>query len=142
MYNGLSLKLNDHLHSWIPEHSRLTSGDMEILAALESWYSANCSNIANTCLAAIDGNDDYLDAILSVGYASPHGGDAAPALIIGWADKCEPEEVLEYFPMQTWDVSVLSALSKMLKSKNDRLADFLDDIVGPYLPCEKTESFL
>ncbi|WP_420586015.1 hypothetical protein [Ruegeria sp.] len=141
-FQGLSLRLGDHQKNWIPEHCRLTSEDMETLAALEDWYSANSSDIANTCADAVNGNNDYLDAILSVGYASLHGGDAAANLIIGWADKLEPTEILEYYPLQSWDLSALSALSKLLAPKNDRLASFLEEIVGPNLPCEKTESLI
>ncbi|MTH98711.1 hypothetical protein [Roseibium sp. RKSG952] len=141
-FRGLSLSLSDHQKSWIPEHCHMTNEDMGTLAALEDWYSANCGDIANICVDAVDGNNDYLDAILSVGYASLHGGDAAAGLIIGWADKLEPEEILEYSPLQSWDVSALSALSKLLRSKNDRLAGFLDETVGPHLTCEKTERFL
>ena len=141
-FRGLSLKSNDHQQSWIPEESRLNSLDMETLTALENWYSAKCGSIADTCVSAVTGNNDYLDAVLSKGYASLHGSDAAAELIIGWADNREPEEMQAYFPLQPGYFSSLSALSKLLKSKNAKLAGFLEEIVGLHLPCEKTESFL
>jgi hypothetical protein len=129
-YRGLSTKIEDHHHSWIPQSEWLTVKDQPILIGLEQWFSENWPMIANRCLNLV-GSDLVVSAYAVEGFASANGSSRVAWSIQMFADGEDVELISrELGAYDDRDAIVVAKLFPHLHERNPDLASFLLDYPG------------
>lgn len=129
-YRGLSTKIADHQHSWIPQSEWLAIEDRHILINLEQWFSDNCLVIAKRCLSLVS-SDPVVSAYAIEGFASVHGGSR-----VAWSTQmfADGEDVnlisQELGAYDHRDTIAVAKLFPHIHEKNPDLASFMLDYPG------------
>ncbi|MEL6645752.1 MAG: hypothetical protein AAFQ79_17610 [Pseudomonadota bacterium] len=125
-FHGLSLRVEDHAVG--SPSSRLTAGDMVVLAALEDWLTASAAEIALACLSAIPADDEYLAAAYCTGFCSLQGSSNTAHALTMWGDQHPLEEIVEHVALEAKDLEVLEQLAIKVSGKNEGLYRAISDL--------------
>lgn len=130
-YSGLSTKIADHQHSWMPQSERLTIEDQPILINLEKWFSDNCLAIAKRCLRLVSSADQVVSAYAIEGFSSIYGGSrvASSAQMYAYGEDLDDfsQELGAY---DDRDNIVVEKLFPEMCEQNPELASFMLDYPG------------
>ncbi len=129
-YPGLSTKIADHQHSWIPEKERLTVKDQPVLMKLKEWFCDNSPQIAERCLDLV-GPDLVISTCAIAGFATLNGSSrVAPStqMFADGADVCFIHRELGAFDDR--DTAVIAQLYSRIHERQPELTSFLLDYPG------------
>jgi len=129
-YRGISTKIADHQHSWIPEREWLTAEDLLVLTKLEQWFTENHLTIAERCLSLAT-FDLMLSAYALEGFATANGSPRIAHSVQMFA-YAEPVDFIceELGAFDNHDSSVVAKLYPHIHEASPKLASFLLDYPG------------
>ena len=129
-YRGLSTRISDHHHSWIPEHEWLKDEDRPVLIGLEGWFSGNCALLAEKCLDLV-GADLIVAAHALEGFATLKGSErvafSIQMLAAGEDMQFIHQELGDY---DTNDSQAVGLLYPHIQQRNPLIASFILDYPG------------
>lgn len=137
-YQGLSTQVEDHRHNWLTG-SFLTQKDMDVLTALEGWFTEHLSSIAQMCRNAVVGTDDNTAAHLLVGYCSVHNCHGAAYVLELWAEDLDPDDLKDIITSK--DHVILRTLAAELSATHPGLTNTILRLLGIDLPDPRQSSF-
>ena len=124
-YRGLSTKILDHRHEWIPQHEWLLEDDRPALVGLEKWFSKNCREIAESCLDLV-GVDLWESAHAIEGFATIHGGERVAWTVNMVADGEQVDVIVKQVGQyDEQDSKVVELLYSYIEKRNSDLMDFM-----------------
>lgn len=125
-YRGISTKIADHQHSWIPQREWLTPQDQPTLINLEQWFSANHLAIARQCLSLVSSAAPVVSAYAIEGFATACGGTK-----VAWSAQmfANGESVdficKELGPYDEFDTMTVAKLFAVIHKRSPELTSFL-----------------
>lgn len=129
-YRGLSTKIADHQHSWLPNREWLTIENRPTLINLEQWFSDNCLMIAKRCLSLVN-SDPVVSAYAIEGFASAHGGSKVAWSTQMFASGEDMNSISrELGAYDERDTIAVAKLFPHIREKNPDLASFMLDYPG------------
>jgi hypothetical protein len=127
---GLSPRIGDHHHSWLPEGEWLRDEDQPALQQLLGWFTDNCARLAENCLNLV-GPDLLVSAYALQGFAILNGGP----VVAGALQMLANGEDLEFIHQELGrygegDNRAVARLYPLIKQRNPVIASFILEYPG------------
>ncbi|MEP1519433.1 hypothetical protein [Ascidiaceihabitans sp.] len=128
-FQGLSLTLNDHAHSWVP--SKLNENDMKQLSHLQDWFGAQRQSLSKLCLDAIPGRDPDTILYLLYGPLETLGAGPLGTALQFWDNGERLETILNELPSPTQDeLRVGDEIAKILSENASDISSFVSEWIA------------
>ena len=125
-FRGLSTRVEDHQWPWISPEQRLRAGDMKVLGRLEAWFARTAPVIAEASLAAISGQDRFLDAVFLNAVTTWRGAETFAEACSMWGGEHDMETILDEAPRPSEaDRAILLDVGGLIEARAPDVALFV-----------------